>query len=80
MIDHPMNCETFATHAKTQRSSPAQGRRDHPRQSRQPQEQKRKVTLRQRGGWFLFLPPYSSDLNPPERAFAKPALSEPQGL
>lgn len=27
--------------------------------------------LRQRGCWFLFLPPYSPDLNPIEMAFAK---------
>jgi len=27
--------------------------------------------LRQRGAWFLFLPPYSPDLNPIEMAFAK---------
>lgn len=27
--------------------------------------------LKQRGAWFLFLPPYSPDLNPIEEAFAK---------
>jgi transposase len=27
--------------------------------------------LKRRGAWFLFLPPYSPDLNPIERAFAK---------
>lgn len=27
--------------------------------------------LKRRGGWFLFLPPYSPDLNPIEQAFAK---------
>lgn len=27
--------------------------------------------LRERGAWFLFLPPYSPDLNPIEQAFAK---------
>jgi transposase len=27
--------------------------------------------LRQRGAWFLFLPPYSPDMNPIEQAFAK---------
>ena len=26
--------------------------------------------LRQRGAWFLFLPPYSPDMNPIEQAFA----------
>jgi hypothetical protein len=29
------------------------------------------AVLAQRGGWFLFLPPYSPDLNPIEMAFAK---------
>lgn len=28
--------------------------------------------LRDRGVWFLFLPPYSPDLNPIEMAFSKP--------
>ena len=27
--------------------------------------------LKQRGAWFLFLPPYSPDLNPIEQAFSK---------
>ena len=29
------------------------------------------ASLRQRGCWFLFLPPYSPDLNPIEMAFSK---------
>ena len=29
------------------------------------------AALRARGAWFLFLPPYSPDLNPIEMAFAK---------
>ena len=33
--------------------------------------EKAKAILRQRGAWFLFLPPYSPDLNPIEMAFAK---------
>ena len=32
---------------------------------------KAEAILRQRGAWFLFLPPYSPDLNPIEMAFAK---------
>jgi transposase len=32
---------------------------------------KAEATLKQRGAWFLFLPPYSPDLNPIEMAFAK---------
>jgi transposase len=27
--------------------------------------------LREKGAWFLFLPPYSPDLNPIEMAFSK---------
>ena len=27
--------------------------------------------MKERGAWFLFLPPYSPDLNPIEMAFAK---------
>jgi transposase len=33
--------------------------------------EKAKAILKQRGAWFLFLPPYSPDLNPIEMAFAK---------
>jgi len=32
---------------------------------------KAKAILKQRGAWFLFLPPYSPDLNPIEMAFAQ---------
>ena len=32
---------------------------------------KAKMALAERGAWFLFLPPYSPDLNPIEMAFAK---------
>lgn len=33
--------------------------------------EKAAAILKQRGAWFLFLPPYSPDLNPIEMAFAK---------
>ena len=33
--------------------------------------EKAKRALRKRGAWFLFLPPYSPDLNPIEMAFSK---------
>jgi hypothetical protein len=33
--------------------------------------EKARVLLQKRGAWFLFLPPYSPDLNPIELAFAK---------
>jgi transposase len=32
---------------------------------------KAEAILKQRGAWFLFLPPYSPDLNPIDMAFAK---------
>lgn len=33
--------------------------------------EKANACLKQKGAWFLFLPPYSPDLNPIEIAFAK---------
>jgi transposase len=33
--------------------------------------EKAAAILKERGAWFLFLPPYSPDLNPIEMAFAK---------
>ena len=33
--------------------------------------EKAKAILKERGAWFLFLPPYSPDLNPIEQFFAK---------
>ena len=33
--------------------------------------EKAKAILKERGAWFLVLPPYSPDLNPIEMAFAK---------
>ena len=33
--------------------------------------EKARQILRERGVWFLFLPPYSPDLNPIEMAFSK---------
>lgn len=33
--------------------------------------EKARAVLRERGAWFLFLPPYSPDLNPIEMAFSK---------
>jgi len=43
----------------------------HPRQPRHPQEPTRYASLKDRHCWFLFLPPYSPDLNPIEMAFPK---------
>jgi len=33
--------------------------------------EKVKATIKERGAWLLFLPPYSPDLNPIEMAFSK---------
>ncbi len=38
---------------------------------RAPKGERAKRALRERGAWFLFLPPYSLDLNPIEMAFSK---------
>jgi transposase len=39
---------------------------------RNPHKSQRAVKcLRRKGAWFLFLPPYSPDLNPIEMAFSK---------
>jgi transposase len=72
VIDHPMNRETFDTHIETQ-LAPTLRKGDvvildnlasH-------KSAKAEAILKQRGAWFLFLPPYSPDLNPIEMAFAK---------
>jgi transposase len=53
------------------RAGTAEGRRRHPRQSRRAPQPKAAELLRANGAWFLFLPPYSPDLNPIEMAFSK---------
>jgi transposase len=72
VIDHPMNRETFDTYVETQ-LAPTLRKGDvvildnlssH-------KSAKAEAILRQRGAWFLFLPPYSPDLNPIEMAFSK---------
>ena len=49
---------------------PGERRLDRFARSRRALEQAEAI-LEQRGAWFLFLPPYSPDLNPIEMAFAK---------
>ena len=53
------------------RPRPAARRCRHPRQPRRPQERQGRGPPAREGAWFLFLPPYSPDLNPIEMAFAK---------
>ena len=72
IIDAPMNRDIFETYVETQ-LAPTLNPGDvvildnlssH-------KSEKAKAILRERGAWFLFLPPYSPDLNPIEMAFAK---------
>jgi transposase len=72
IIDRPMNRVTFEIWVETQLAPTLQSGdvvildnlSSH-------KSQKANDILRQRGAWFLFLPPYSPDLNPIEMAFAK---------
>ena len=72
VIDHPMNTETFDIYVETQLAPTLQkgdvvildNLSSH-------KSAKAEASLKQRGAWFLFLPPYSPDLNPIEMAFAK---------
>jgi transposase len=81
VIDHPMNRETFDIYVETQ-LAPTLQKGDVVILDNLPSHKsaKTEAMLRQNGAWFLFLPPYSPDLNPIEMAFAKPALSEAEGL
>jgi transposase len=72
IIDQPMNRRIFETYVETQ-LAPTLKRGDivildnlqaH-------KSEKARQILKERGAWFLFLPPYSPDLNPIEMAFAK---------
>jgi transposase len=72
IIDRPMNREIFETYVETQLAPTLQpgdvvildNLASH-------KSEKAKAILKERGAWFLFLPPYSPDLNPIEMAFAK---------
>ena len=72
IIDRPMNRHIFETWVETQLAPTLQpgdvvildNLSSH-------KSEKAKAVLKERGAWFLFLPPYSPDLNPIEMAFAK---------
>jgi len=72
IIDAPMNRKIFETYVETQLAptlSPGDvvildNLSSH-------KSEVAKAILRERGAWFVFLPPYSPDLNPIEMAFAK---------
>ena len=72
VIDQPMNRKIFDTYVETQLAPTLQpgdvvildNLASH-------KSANAEALLKQRGAWFLFLPPYSPDLNPIEMAFAK---------
>ena len=72
VIDRPMNRQIFETYVETQLAPTLQpgdvvildNLASH-------KSGKAEAILKERGAWFLFLPPYSPDLNPIEMAFAK---------
>lgn len=72
VLDRPMNRSAFDAYVETQ-LAPTLSKGDvvvldnlavH-------KSAKAAAILKERGAWFLFLPPYSPDLNPIEMAFAK---------
>jgi transposase len=72
VIDRPMNRQIFEAYVETQLAPTLQpgdvvildNLSSH-------KSERAKAILKERGAWFLFLPPYSPDLNPIEMAFAK---------
>jgi len=72
VINKPMNRKIFETYVETQLAPTLQpgdvvildNLSSH-------KSEKAAAILKERGAWFLFLPPYSPDLNPIEMAFAK---------
>lgn len=72
VIDQPMNRDIFETYVKTQLVPTLQpgdvvvldNLSSH-------KSERAKDMLKEKGAWFLFLPPYSPDLNPIEMAFSK---------
>lgn len=72
VIDRAMNGPAFETYVETQLAPALEPGTvvilDNLSTHKSPRAAK---ALSQRGCWFLFLPPYSPDLNPIEQAFAK---------
>jgi transposase len=72
VIDRPMNRDIFETYVKTQLAPTLQpgdivvldNLSSH-------KSERAKDMLKEKGAWFLFLPPYSPDLNPIEMAVSK---------
>jgi transposase len=72
VIDGPMTRQIFETYVETQ-LAPTLSKGDVVILDNLPAHKSEKAAqcLKQRGAWFLFLPPYSPDMNPIEQAFAK---------
>ena len=72
VIDGPMTRRVFETYGKTQ-LAPTLSRGDVVILDNLPahKSEKAEKAVHARGAWFLFLPPYSPDLNPIEMAFSK---------
>lgn len=72
LINAPMNKKIFETYIETQ-LAPQLNRGDVIILDNLSSHKSKKAVeiLKERGAWFLFLPPYSPDLNPIEMAFSK---------
>jgi transposase len=72
IVDRPMTKEIFEIYVETQ-LAPTLDPGDVVILDNLPSHKSEKAgaILKQRGAWFLFLPPYSPDLNPIETAFSK---------
>ena len=72
VIDRPMNRTIFEAYVKTQ-LAPTLKKGDMVILDNLSSHKSEKAAaiLKARGAWFLYLPPYSPDLNPIEMAFAK---------
>lgn len=72
VIDQPMNRRIFETYVETQLAPTlAPGDVVILDNLSSHKSERASAILKERGAWFLFLPPYSPDLNPIEMAFAK---------
>lgn len=72
VLDGPMNRDCFDLYIETQLAPTLkQGDLVILDNLSSHKSERAKAALRKRGAWFLFLPPYSPDLNPIEMAFSK---------
>lgn len=81
VVDKPMNRRIFEAYVESQ-LAPTLAKGDVVILDNLPAHKSptAEAAIKARGAWMLFLPPDSPDLNPIEMAFAKPALSEAEGL